>query len=66
MILNHKDAIEYLVAAANEMGFNRRTLLNLHGLLSNNLLSDPKAEGRLRYIEVEISQSSFHPLAIPQ
>lgn len=66
MILNHKDAIEFLVTAAAEIGFNRYTLLNLHGLLANNLLSNPKAEGRLRFIEVGIEQSSFEPLAIPQ
>jgi Fic family protein len=66
MILNHKDAIEFLVTAADEINFNKYTLLNLHGLLANNLLSNPKAEGRLRFIEVGIEQSSFQPLAIPQ
>ena len=34
MILNHKDAIEFLVGAADEIGFNRYTLLNLHALLA--------------------------------
>lgn len=66
MILNHKDAIEFLVDAAAEIGFNRYTLLNLHGLLANNLLANPQAEGRLRFIEVGIEQSTFLPLAIPQ
>ncbi len=66
MILNHKDAIEFLVNAADEIGFNKYTLLNLHGLLANNLLSNPQAEGRLRQIEVGIEQSSFQPLAVPQ
>jgi Fic family protein len=66
MILNHKDAIEFLVSAADEISFNRYTLLNLHALLANNLLSNPQAEGRLRFIEVGIEQSSFQPLAIPQ
>lgn len=66
MILNHKDAIEFLVDAAAEIGFNRYTLLNLHGLLANNLLANPQAEGRLRFIEVGIEQSTFQPLAIPQ
>jgi Fic/DOC family len=66
MILNHKDAIEFLVDAADEIAFNRYTLLNLHGLLAHNLLSNPQAEGRLRLIEVGIEQSSFQPLAIPQ
>ena len=39
MILNHKAAIELLVDQASETGFNRYTILNLHGLLSDNLLS---------------------------
>ena len=39
MILNHKDAIEFLVSAADEIGFNRYTILNLHALLANNLLA---------------------------
>jgi Fic family protein len=66
MILNHKDAIEFLVGAADEIGFNRYTLLNLHALLANNLLADPTAAGRLRYIAVGIERSAFHPLEVPQ
>lgn len=66
MILNHKDAIEFLVNMADEIGFNKYTLTNLHALLSNNVLSNPQAEGRLRYIEVGIEQSTFQPLANPQ
>ncbi len=66
MILNHKDAIEFLVSAADEIGFNRYTILNLHGLLANNLLPDPSAAGRLRYIAVGIERSAFHPLEVPQ
>jgi Fic family protein len=66
MILNHKDAIEFLVSAANEIGFNRYTILNLHALLANNLLADPTAAGRLRYIAVGIERSAFHPLEVPQ
>ena len=66
MILNHKDAIEFLVSAADEIGFNRYTILNLHALLANNLLADPAAAGRLRYIVVGIERSTFHPLEVPQ
>ncbi len=66
MILNHKDAIEFLVGAADEIGFNRYTILNLHAILANNLLADPTAAGRLRYIAVGIDRSSFHPLEVPQ
>lgn len=40
-------------------------MLNLHGLLANNLLADPSAIGRLRHIIVGIERSAFHPLEIP-
>ncbi len=66
MILNHKDAIEFLVSEADEIGFNRHTILNLHGILAQNLLADPTAAGRLRRIGVGIQQSAFHPLEVPQ
>ncbi len=66
MILNHKSAIEFLVESAESTGFNRYTVLNLHALLSNNLLSDPGACGRLRSIPVGIGESVYHPLAAPQ
>ena len=66
MILNHKDAIEFLVASAEDIGFNRHTILNLHALLANNLLADPDATGRLRHIAIGIEQSVFHPLEVPQ
>jgi len=66
MILNHKDAIEFLVSGAEGIGFNRYTILNLHAMLANNLLSDPEAIGRLRHIAVAIEGSTFHPLEVPQ
>lgn len=66
MILNHKAAIELLVEQAAEIGFNRYTILNLHALLSDNLLADPRACGRLRAIPVAIAGTSYHPLEVPQ
>jgi len=66
MILNHKDAIEFIVQAVEEIGFNRYTLLNLHAMLANNLLPDPQAPGRLRSMAVGISGSAYTPLGIPQ
>ncbi|MGQ0506205.1 MAG: Fic family protein [Myxococcaceae bacterium] len=66
MILNHKAAIELLVERAEEIGFNAYTFLNLHALLSENLLADPLASGRLRNIEVGITGTTYHPLSIPQ
>ena len=66
MILNHKDAVEFLVGNAAEIGFNRYTILNLHGILANNLLADPGAAGRLRHIGVGIERSVYHPPETPQ
>lgn len=66
MILNHKAAIEMLVDGAEEIGFNTYTFFNLHSLLSDNLLADPNASGRIRRRIVDISGTTYHPLAIPQ
>lgn len=66
MIINHKDAIEFFVGSVGDVGFNQYTILNLHALLSNNLLADPSASGRLRFIAVGIARSVFHPLEVPQ
>lgn len=65
MILNHKAAIEFLLESSSEVGFNRRTILNLHALLTADLLRDPAAEGSLRSDPVGIGKSSYLPPAIP-
>ena len=65
MILNHKAAIEFIVDQTDELAFDRQTLLNLHALLSDNLLPDPTAGGRLRRIAVGIHDSVYHPLELP-
>lgn len=66
MILNHKAAIEMLVDQADLIGFNRYTLQNLHALLAENLLTDTGAGGRLRGIDIGITGTVYHPVAIPQ
>ncbi|MCP4200269.1 MAG: Fic family protein [bacterium] len=66
MILNHKAAIEMLIEEADQIGFNPFTFRNLHAILSENLLHDEDACGRLRRRAVDISGSAFHPLAMPQ
>ena len=66
MILNHKAAIDLLVNQADEIGFNRYTILNLHALLADSLLADPQAGGRLRRIPVGIEGTVYHPLEVPQ
>ena len=50
---------------AEYVGFNRHTVLSLHALLADNL-PDPRACGRVRAHGVGITDSTFHPLEIPQ
>ncbi len=66
MILNHKRAIEFLVEQADDVRFNMHTFMNLHALLSENLLGNPADEGRLRQRIVEIGGTVYRPLAVPQ
>jgi fido (protein-threonine AMPylation protein) len=65
MILNHKAAIEFLLESSSEACFDRRTVLNLHALLTADLLRDPAAEGALRTEPVGIGKSAYLPPAIP-
>ncbi len=62
MILNHKRAIEFIIAGMPDIQPDAATLLNLHAILSANLLPDSAAEGRLRHRWVGIAGSVFHPL----
>lgn len=66
MILNHKNAIEFIVESAEMIGFDRRTLTALHSALSENLLGDPGEEGSLRRRPVQITGTRYTPTAIPQ
>ncbi len=66
MILNHKAAIEYLVHDAAARQVEPDTLIALHALLSDGLMADPLACGRLRQRTVEIGGSVYLPLAVPQ
>lgn len=66
MILNHKAAIEFMVESADQMKFNSFTILNLHALLSDNLLHDGRACGSLRTQPIGIAKSVYQPLSMPQ
>jgi len=65
MIMNHKEAILFLIENASDIELNRFTLLNLHNLLSQDLLADPTNCGAIRKIEVDIGKSAYKPLANP-
>jgi hypothetical protein len=66
MILNHKAAIELLLSEAEPVDFNPYTILSLHALLSDGLLEDSSACGRIRRRAVDIGGSVYRPIAMPQ
>ena len=65
MIINHKEAIEFLIENAENISLSSFTIRNIHYLLSQDLLVNPKACGREREIEVSIGKSAFTPLNNP-
>ena len=66
MILNHKQAIEYLVLNPAHARVDTDTLIALHAFLSDGLMADPTAVGRIRRRAVEIGGSVYLPVALPQ
>lgn len=65
MILNHKEAVRFLVDNLAAIDLARRELLDIHALLSNGLLGDPAYSGRLRRSVVKIAGSAYMPLENP-
>jgi hypothetical protein len=63
MILNHKEAIQYVVENLTAIKISRPDLFNIHAFLADGLLADPAMAGRLRRMPVGITHSSFRPLA---
>ena len=63
MIVNHKEAILFLVENAQDIELNSLTIRNLHHLLSQDLLANPEACGNVRTLEVNIGQSTYKPLS---
>jgi Fic family protein len=62
MILNHKEAIEYVVDNLADITICRPDLFSIHALLATGLLADPAMAGRLRRMPVGITHSSYSPL----
>jgi hypothetical protein len=65
MIMNHKEAILFLVENAHDIELNSLTIRNLHHLLSQDLLANPNACGNIRSLEVNIGKSTYKPLNNP-
>ena len=62
MILNHKEAIQYVVDNLDTIAITRPDITNIHALLADGLLADPSMAGRLRRMPVGITHSSYRPL----
>jgi len=65
MIMNHKEAILFLVENAEEIELNCFTIFNLHNLLSQDLLANPDSCGSIRTVEINVGKSTYKPLANP-
>jgi len=66
MILNHKQALDYLRAHAQEFGPYPRDIYELHALLSAGLLADETNAGRVRRGLIEITGTAYLPITPPQ
>jgi Fic family protein len=62
MILNHKEAIQYVVDNLASIAVSRADICNIHALLADGLLIDPAMAGRLRRMPAGITHSSYRPL----
>jgi hypothetical protein len=65
MILNHKAAIEHVVEFAESEDISSHEVCSIHALLSENLLGDSSASGRVRTIAVGIGGTTYMPLENP-
>jgi len=66
MILNHKEAIEYIIESVYEEKISLHEICSIHALLSENLLGDLSASGRIRVLSVRIAGTTYLPLENPQ
>jgi len=66
MLLNHKAAIEFLLEQEDNLQINSHTILNLHALLSENLLGNSASCGKIRNIPVGIHKTAYKPPAPSQ
>lgn len=65
MLLNHKDAIEFMVDAVPEYGLTVPVVRNIQSLLMQGLLDNPNAVGAIRQTVVNISDSVYVPTQMP-
>ena len=65
MLLNHKDAIEFMVDAVPEYGISDAVVRNIQSLLMQGLLENPDSVGAIRSTVVNITDSVYLPTQVP-
>lgn len=65
MLLNHKDAIEFIVDAVPTYGITQPVVRNVQSILMNGLLVNPASLGATRQVLVNITDSVYLPSQIP-
>jgi len=65
MLLNHKDAIEFMVDAVPEYGITVPVVRNVQSLLMQGLLENPGSLGAIRKTVVSITDSVYVPTQVP-
>lgn len=65
MLLNHKDAIEFMVDAVPEYGITVAVVRNIQALLMQGLLDNLDALGAIRRTVVNITHSVYFPAQAP-
>jgi hypothetical protein len=65
MLLNHKDAIEFIVDAVPTYGITLPVVRNIQSILMNGLLANPASLGTTRQILVNITASVYLPSQVP-
>lgn len=66
MLLNHKEAIEFVVDAVPHYGVTEAVVRNIQSVLMQGLLTNTEALGRIREFVVTITDSVYLPLQTPQ
>lgn len=65
MLLNHKEAIEFMVDAVPEYGITTTVVCNIQSLLMQALLDNPDTLGAIRHTVVNITDSVYLPTQVP-
>jgi fido (protein-threonine AMPylation protein) len=65
MLLNHKDAIEFMVDTVPTYGISVPVVRNIHSLLMQGLLANSESLGAIRKTVVNIADTAYVPTQVP-